>query len=420
MLDRLFLLAVLLAQTTAFAMFEGRDSHKTTTNILHNRGVIDAKFATIYYSGDSANAREPATGYDCRVDGLNNLWGFCPKTVIAATDCGLAGRCVDDHSCTSGCGFTESTLMTITCSESQFPFCSTVLLSLSDDVRTFSYIACGRGPSTDLYFAFTTDPPPKPTTPPPPSSPAPSPSPPTVSPTPRTRSASARSTPSKTSSLATPSSTTAYPTSATTSTTNSDPLSSSVSGSNNIGNTNDTSNATGANNLGPIVGAVVGSVALICVSLIVVLWLLRKRRVRELSPGPGTSGKDSVEADRDSATSQPQTLQTQPPSYKKHHWSGGWGPGELPGHVDYVSGRLQELPGSTRTPPEPPNNARMLPELASNPKMPPELSNSPRMPPQLPNNTRIPPELPNNTHLVYPVELPATPFWERRRTRAGF
>ncbi|KAK0713440.1 hypothetical protein B0T26DRAFT_873600 [Lasiosphaeria miniovina] len=368
MLGHLFLLAELLARTTAFAMFEGQDSHKTTTNIFT---VVD--------------------------------------------------------------------------SESQFPFSSTVLLSLSDDVRSFSYIACGRGPSIDRYFASTTDPPPKPTTPALPSSPVASPSPPTVSPTPRTRSTSARSTPSKTSSLATPSSTTAYPTSATTSAADSDPLSTSVSGSNNVGNTNDTSNATGAsianinnnnstsgkdssggggstnNNLGLIVGAAVRSVALICVSLVVVLWLLRRRRVRELRAGVGTNGKDSAEADRDSATPQPQTPQTQPPLHEKHHWSGGWGPGELPGHVDYVNGRPQGLPGNTRTPPELPNKARMLPELASNPEMPPDLHNKPHMPPELPNKPHRPQSclITHEFHPSFPITRTWCMRWNSQPRRSG-
>ena len=34
----------------------------------------------------------------------NGLWGFCPTTVISASDCGLAGNCVDSHACTAGCG----------------------------------------------------------------------------------------------------------------------------------------------------------------------------------------------------------------------------------------------------------------------------------------------------------------------------
>ncbi|RKU44131.1 hypothetical protein DL546_004194 [Coniochaeta pulveracea] len=52
----------------------------------------------------------PATMFTCGYfDGnptrtLNGLWGFCPTTVIAATDCGLGGYCFDSHSCTSGCG----------------------------------------------------------------------------------------------------------------------------------------------------------------------------------------------------------------------------------------------------------------------------------------------------------------------------
>jgi len=57
-----------------------------------------------YQDGDPQNPRTAQSGYGCRVDTANGLWGFCPKTVIAASDCGLAGVCVDSHSCTEGCG----------------------------------------------------------------------------------------------------------------------------------------------------------------------------------------------------------------------------------------------------------------------------------------------------------------------------
>jgi hypothetical protein len=57
-----------------------------------------------YGNGDPKDPRTADPGYGCRVDTANGLWGFCPTSVISAKDCGLAGMCMDSHSCTSGCG----------------------------------------------------------------------------------------------------------------------------------------------------------------------------------------------------------------------------------------------------------------------------------------------------------------------------
>lgn len=57
-----------------------------------------------YEDGDPSKSWGAPPGYACRVDTANGLWGFCPTTVIAATDCGLGGYCFDQSSCTSGCG----------------------------------------------------------------------------------------------------------------------------------------------------------------------------------------------------------------------------------------------------------------------------------------------------------------------------
>jgi hypothetical protein len=57
-----------------------------------------------YRDGDPAQAWLAPSGYDCRVDTSHGIWGFCPTTVIAATDCGLGGYCFDTNTCTSGCG----------------------------------------------------------------------------------------------------------------------------------------------------------------------------------------------------------------------------------------------------------------------------------------------------------------------------
>lgn len=60
-----------------------------------------------YQDGDPNRSRTANSGFNCRVDTQNGLWGFCPTTVISATDCGLAGCCVDANSCSDGCGLTN-------------------------------------------------------------------------------------------------------------------------------------------------------------------------------------------------------------------------------------------------------------------------------------------------------------------------
>jgi hypothetical protein len=54
--------------------------------------------------GSLGRPRAAAPDFDCRVDAQNGIWGFCPRTVIDAWDCGIPGYCVDQHGCTDGCG----------------------------------------------------------------------------------------------------------------------------------------------------------------------------------------------------------------------------------------------------------------------------------------------------------------------------
>ncbi|KAM0454954.1 hypothetical protein ACHAPV_008095 [Trichoderma viride] len=104
-----------------------------------------------FQNGDPNKMRTADPGFDCRVDTMNGLWGFCPVTVIAATDCGLAGSCVDQASCSSGCGQTGmNQLTTFTCGPKQF--CSTALLTFGVD-QTYTYIACGAILNNDEYEA---------------------------------------------------------------------------------------------------------------------------------------------------------------------------------------------------------------------------------------------------------------------------
>ncbi len=66
-----------------------------------------------FKDGDAKQPRTAAPGFDCRVDTQNALWGFCPQSVIAATDCGLAGGCVDSHDCSRGCGILGTPSITV-------------------------------------------------------------------------------------------------------------------------------------------------------------------------------------------------------------------------------------------------------------------------------------------------------------------
>jgi hypothetical protein len=90
-----------------------------------------------YNTGDPNQPRTADAGFDCRVDTKNALWGFCPTTVIAAVDCGLAGNCVDRHACRSGCGISEDpsiTTFTWYVDESDLPPMPGRFLSSQEDV----------------------------------------------------------------------------------------------------------------------------------------------------------------------------------------------------------------------------------------------------------------------------------------------
>ena len=65
-----------------------------------------------YVDGDAARPRTADDGYNCRVDVAHGLWGFCPKSVVYARDCGLAAACIDRGSCSRGCGILEEASLT--------------------------------------------------------------------------------------------------------------------------------------------------------------------------------------------------------------------------------------------------------------------------------------------------------------------
>ncbi|TFB00764.1 hypothetical protein CCMA1212_007420 [Trichoderma ghanense] len=245
-----------------------------------------------YQNGDPNKFRTANPGFDCRVDTMNGLWGFCPVTVIAATDCGLAGSCVDHGSCSSGCGKTDNTkLTTFTCGPKQF--CSTALLTFGVD-QTYSYIGCGGSPKTDHYVIS-----------------------PTASPTPTSRSSETTTTTSAflSSSKSTDASSGTTP-EPTTRSTNAPPTNETNGGSGSTSN-----GGSPANNTGAIIGGVIGGIALLCISGLVAILLLRRNRPHGGQTIPKGAQRDTHQSWYDAS----------PKPNWKHRLTGGWGPRELEG-----------------------------------------------------------------------------------------
>jgi hypothetical protein len=266
-----------------------------------------------FLNGDASQPRTADAGFNCRVDTQNALWGFCPTTVIAATDCGLAGNCVDSSACKKGCGIVGNPSITtftwyvrpvsptifqllqnfmnslyslnsswrnliLITSYSNKPgasFCSTALLTAGPD-QTYSYIACGTAGITEslLAVAITT-----------PARPASSVLVQTTVQIPST-SASSTSPSGTTSSSASPSTSFVSFSSITTSSALSSGTISqpSVSGSAfNAATGTTTSNTSG--NIGAIVGGAIGGLALVCIVVLGILFLRRhKHNHRKVVP----------------------------------------------------------------------------------------------------------------------------------------
>ncbi|AEO59311.1 hypothetical protein MYCTH_2307514 [Thermothelomyces thermophilus ATCC 42464] len=105
-----------IRRVSGLALIWGRQHHSNATSSFDKRQqtVLVTKLSTIYYSGDSSKPRTAEPGFDIRIDLLHGLFGFCPTTVIAATDCGLGGACIDSFACSKGCGLTGDPVTTWT------------------------------------------------------------------------------------------------------------------------------------------------------------------------------------------------------------------------------------------------------------------------------------------------------------------
>ncbi|EPE05348.1 hypothetical protein F503_02087 [Ophiostoma piceae UAMH 11346] len=275
-----------------------------------------------YQSGNVNSPRSAQSGFDCRVDTAHGVWGFCPTSVIVATDCGLAAACIDSGSCSGICHInTDTALTTFTCPSSgtETLFCSTAMLTFGVD-QTYGYIACAGKATTDHYVVTPTFTPSSSTTSTSKSS--------SKTPTSSSKTPSTSSTPSPTSTATLSSLTTAAETAKSTSP-----------------NTADTKTQSTGSNLGPIIGGVLGGIALVCLSAVAVVFIIKRRgshNARSAPPPdmlsappyssypPPHAGAQIYEVDS-SSSGQKLFWKDPTPNLNPHPRS----PVELPSHMNY-------------------------------------------------------------------------------------
>ncbi|KAI1856017.1 hypothetical protein JX265_011914 [Neoarthrinium moseri] len=201
--------------------------------ILKLRAITTDAATCGYANGDPSKVRTANSGYDCRIDTVQALWGFCPTSVSSASDCGLAAACSDQHACSGICGKTGVTrLTTFTCSLPGASYCSTVLLDSGPDL-TFSYIACGTAARTETLLANPTS-------------------------AKTTASSSSKTSPSNSKSTSSAS----------------DSSSSSLSTASPAAQTSSSGGSSGSTT-GTIAGGVIGGLALVCLTVVAVVLVLR-------------------------------------------------------------------------------------------------------------------------------------------------
>ncbi|TQW02482.1 hypothetical protein IF2G_10082 [Cordyceps javanica] len=278
-----------------------------TQHLLARAGEPDPLTTCGYLDGNPTRFRTANSGYNCRFDTANSLWGYCPTTVIRAVDCGLAGACIDRHDCTKGCGNLQGKLTTFTCNSSQY--CSTALLALATD-QAYSYIACGGKSGTDTYL---------------------------VSPTAAATTTTTTTRDIKaTQPIALPTASPEPNQSSTTPATTSSGTGDNAGGSNGSSTTSigptpsamaparsdmATPGGSGTNNTPAIIGGVIGGIALLCIFGLAAIYLIRRDKK--------ATAKKNIEKRRTELLTMPNTVDKKWPS---HGVTGGWGPRQLPAH----------------------------------------------------------------------------------------
>ncbi|KAK1589611.1 uncharacterized protein LY79DRAFT_236106 [Colletotrichum navitas] len=132
--------------------------HMVQANYGRMRRQLEMDLTTCGYS--DGNPTLPITaleGFQCRVDEGNGLWGLCNSGVREVSDCNFPGYCFDTHTCEKGCGKTDqgSNAISTTCTQSG-QYCQTNLLAFQADM-TFTEIGCGPAATTYNYFLTATE-----------------------------------------------------------------------------------------------------------------------------------------------------------------------------------------------------------------------------------------------------------------------
>ncbi|GKU04326.1 hypothetical protein FLAG1_04487 [Fusarium langsethiae] len=224
------------------AAFEAQSIH------LEPRAISTELSTCGYLNGDPDKERTADPGFNCRVDARNGLWGFCPTSVLTASDCGLAGFCIDRLSCSTGCGMTNTDLTTFTCGRGSF--CSTAILTFGID-QVYSYIACGNKNTVENYLV-----------------------------TPLSAKVATTTTEQTISQEQTSTVDSSDTTSATIETVEETSTQASSSSS------EEKSSGSPPNNLGPIIGGVIGGLTIVCATTIGAIYLLRRNRKRDKADSP--------------------------------------------------------------------------------------------------------------------------------------
>ncbi|THV53176.1 hypothetical protein BGAL_0057g00160 [Botrytis galanthina] len=149
----LFILAFFLVNSEAITIPEPPLPTPASSVAVQLRARQTTSFGTLcgYSNGDIEIPRTAEPGYACREDTVDNLWGFCLNTIAEATNCDFVGYCIDDGTCSTGCG--RSSLTQIQCTNAM-PYCSTALL-VSEE-QTYTYLTCATSPTTNFYLANPT------------------------------------------------------------------------------------------------------------------------------------------------------------------------------------------------------------------------------------------------------------------------
>ncbi|KAI6350424.1 hypothetical protein MCOR25_010550 [Pyricularia grisea] len=238
------------SQPTPFIDADGRV--KNNIVITTSSGQLSALTACGYVDGDLKSVRGIPPGWDCRVDLQNSFFGLCETKVTSVKDCGFVHACVDSFKCTSGCGNFDlkfssgSGYRQITCdSDSNIPHCWDVVLDVAPESQ-YTWHACGPFSSTTHTYLLTT------------------------------------TSPSGASIVASSSSQTT-PTTALggNSTSGNDADSGQDAQSNNRGQS-DTNNAAP---IGVIVGASLAGLVVLCCTILLALWIAKRRGSKDASAG---------------------------------------------------------------------------------------------------------------------------------------